>query len=354
MPRVAKQIDRSYLLPGSLTTVYQSNRITNGHFQGFGLLHTKIFVAVIKQLQEAILAEINGVDWKQLQLFKEGNSENIVIQLMLSEITTPQHYLEVINAIKDLMQLTIKLKATNKNGKEKGYISFRSLFTGVDAPSKFNGKKMLAIHMLKDVANEIVLLDKNHSGKGSNFTKFFYETVMSTGSKYTARLYMIVASWKIEGAFYITLADLRQRLDIEPTQYKNYADFKRRVLVPAQRELMAKADCWFNISEKGFEHKLGKKTIGLSFKVISKKSEEREKDLKDYIRNLLKMHCSFTEKQLLRLKPIFNYATDFQNIMIKIEVLSHKQVDENGAKIKNKQAYMIAALLGEFAQENQG
>jgi Initiator Replication protein len=348
MPRVAKQKDRSYFLPGSLTTVYQSNRITNGHFQGFGLLHTKIFVAVIKALQEAILAEINGVDWKQLQLFKECNSDNIVIQIMLAEIATPQHYLEVINAVKDLMQLTIKLRAANKKGKDKDYISFRSLFTGVDTPSKFNGKKMMAIHMLKDVANEIVLLDKNHSGKGSNFTKFFYETVMSTSSKYTARLYMIVASWKMEGAFYISLEDLRQRLDIDPTQYKNYADFKRRVLVPAEKELFGKADCWFKIAEKGFEHKLGKKTIGLSFKVISKKSEEREKDLKDYIRNLLKMHCSFTEKQLHRLKPIFDNAAAYQNIMIKIEELSRKKVDENGARIKNKQAYMIAALLGEF------
>ena len=337
-----------FTLPGSYTSVYQSNRITNGTFQGFGLIHTKIFVAIVKSLQEAIKAEMNGLDWQQLNLFEEVTQESIQVRINLKEITAPNHYPNAVEAAKELMGLVVKLK---KNSAPNGYISFRTLLAGVDEPVKLDGKKVLIIHVLKVVATEIILIDKNKEGAAINFTKYFYEIAMSTKSKFTIRLYILISSWKNKGGFYISLNELRKTLDIKEHEYKNFAKFKEKVLIPAQKELEKIGDCWFNSSCHEFENRAGKKVIGLNFKVQTKQTEEKNKQKTDHLRQMLTLHAGFNKDQLLSLKPVFNQTHLIDEIIVKAVYLISKKEDANGQKIDNKIAFISKSLLSEFAWE---
>lgn len=337
--------EKKFTLPGSYTVVYQSNRLTNGTFQGFGLMHTRIFVAIIKSLQEAIRAEMNGLDWQQLNLFQEVTKESIQVKLSLKDITTPNHYPNAFKAAKELMGLTVKLKKSNS---PTGYISFRALFLGVDEPVKLDGRTMLIIHVLKVVAKEIISLDKNRDGNAINFTKYLYETAMSSKSKFTIKLYIMISSWKNKGGFYISLDELRRTLDIKEHEYKNFAKFKERILLPAQHELEKIGDCWFNASYDGFENRSGKKVMGLNFKVLSKSSEDKSKQKTDHLRQLLIMHGGFNEEDIVPLKPVLKQAHIIDDIIVNAIFLIAKKEDEFGKTIVDKVAYVTNSLLNNF------
>lgn len=334
-----------YLIPGTLTTIYQSNRITTGAFQGFGLLHTKIFIAIIKSLQEAIKAELNGLDWQQMKLFDQVTKDTIQVKLHLKDIASANHYGDVLKAAKELMQLVLQLK---KNNSKQDFVSFRTLFTGVDAPVKIEGKTVLKIHVLKDVAKEIIAIDRNKDGKTTNFTKFIYETAMASNSKYTARIYILISSWKIKGGFYITMEDLRRVLDIEEKEYVNFSDFNKRILLPAQVELEGKADCWFNAAAPDFQNKIGKKVIGLNFKVITQTTRTKQKEKVEYIRHILRSHASFQDRDFVPIKEVLDQTEELDDILVKIIYLIGKNQDEEGKKIKNKIAYITHGLVNEF------
>lgn len=348
MPRQKKEKGvTAYLLPGTLTTVYQSNRITNGTFQGFGLLHTKIFIAIIKSLQEAIRAEMNGLNWEQMDLFEEVTKDSILVKLNLKDITTPNHYSEAVKATKQLMGLVIMLK---KNDAPKGYISFRTLLTGVDQPVKLNGKTVLIIHILKTVAKEIIFLDKNKNGNSINFTKYFYENVMSYNSKYTMKLAMLISSWKNKGGFYISIEDLRKILDLKENEYKNFNSLKKRVLIPAQNELEKKGDCWFNLSQKNFENKIGKKIIGFNFKVISNISKDNIETKLNQLKNMLMSHAGFNNNDLYPLKEIFEQPHLLDDFIVKTIFLINKKRDENGDIIVHKIPFITKSLLNYYLE----
>lgn len=339
--------ERKFMLPRTLTTVYQSNRLTSGAFQGFGLIHTRIFFAIIRSLQDAIRAEMNGLDWQQMNLFEEAFKDSIKIKLYLKDITTANHYPDAIKAAKELMGLIIKLKKSNL---PKEYISFRALFSGVDEPIKLNGRTFLTIYILKDVAKEIISLDKNRDGAAINYTKYVYETAMLSKSKYTQRIYVLISSWKAKGGFYITLEELRRILDIEGNEYDNFAAFKRKVLLPAQRELQSMGDCWFNAAESGFENRAGKKVTGLNFKVITKVSEEGHQQKVSHLYQMLILHGGFKEKDIHNLKPVFKQAPNINDIIVKAVYFMAKKEDESGKPIENKVAYVTNALIKYFVK----
>ena len=94
--KTAKRKDE-IVLPGN-NYIVQSNSITNGRFPDFNVYHIKIFVSMIKQLQTAIQADMDGKEWQQLGLFEEINNDYIKIAIPLSDISTPQCYKEVYEA----------------------------------------------------------------------------------------------------------------------------------------------------------------------------------------------------------------------------------------------------------------
>lgn len=337
------------ILPGA-TEIYQSNRITNARFRGFNNLHTKILIHTIKQLQDAIKMSMSGGDWRQMDMFN-NNSEGVYrIPLYLSEIDRPDKYKDVVQAGMELQTLQVKLKSTIDN---KVFNTRAGLFARWHEPIKVNGKSVVYIDILKDVAAEIIEIDKRLDGKPVLFTKYLYEVAMSSRSKYTAKMYMILSSWKTKGGFRITLNELRQQLGIEENEYVEFKNFKTRILIPVQKDLEKKSDCWFNCRMADFEVRENRKVIALNFKIITPEFEKESQKKIDYIRNLLHMHFGFENSHLRHIAPIFdNFTIDRYNAICEKIMDLKRAIDQSkGTKsaIHDVASYMSTSLLNEFS-----
>lgn len=87
-------------------------------------------------------------------------------------------------------------------------------------------------------------------------------------SAYTIRLYQFMKRHYNEntstGVFWITVEDLRARLEIGERTYDRFADFKRRIIDPAVKEINKKSE--YEASWKP-KKKIGRKIITLEFKI---------------------------------------------------------------------------------------
>lgn len=333
------------VLPGTQTVIYQSNRITQGRFE-FSLMQMKLFVSVIKGLQEPIIHNMSGKDYMQLSIFSEQPDSPIVtIPILLKELVTPSHYKEIHAAAVDLMDIKIKLK----NIKEKDYITISNLFTAVSLPSKANkGGTMIYVEMYKTTAQQLIDIDRNLAGKPAHYTKYLFEVVANANCKYTPLLYQKISSWKSKGGFRIKLEDLRFDLGLTENEYPAFSDFKRRVLKPVQEDLERKADCWFNADADDFAEREGKKVVFLNFKVITPEIEDTYKVKAESFKHLLMTHYRCTQEQVNQLDPIFRGEFDYAALVEKFQQVK-EHIENNRVSINDRQQYMIRSLLNEFA-----
>jgi hypothetical protein len=330
------------ILPGS-NYIYQSNRITNGRFPDFNVYHVKIFVCLIKQLQFAIQADMDGKAWQQLGLFEEVDSTSLRIPIPLSEISSHQNYKEVYDAFEYIRTIPYQIESPYK----KGYLTNTGLIDEYDTPVKENGKSIVYLKIKKNIANDLVTIAKNESGKPISFTRYLYDVVMNSRSKHTWKIYTLISSWKSKGGFQISLTRFREMLGMGADEYPNYSDFKRFVLMPAQKELDHKADCWFNCSDKEFEEREGKKVVGLRFKVISPDLEEVASLKREQANNLLRMNFGFKPADLEAISGIFTPEADYGAILNKIFDLI-EYVKLNAKEIDDPKRYIIVSLVKTF------
>jgi plasmid replication initiation protein len=345
-----KKRNTEIVLPGTTTTIYQSNRVTNGRYGGFTLIQGKIFVCIMKQLQAAIQTGMDGKDWKQLELFRNTDKDMIKIGIPLSEIGKNSQYKEIYEAADEMMSLRIKINPPD------GYESIATLIAQADVPKIINGKSILYLHMVKSVAEQLIIIDKNaQSGTPIQYTKYLYEVALAARSKYTYKLYWIISSWKEKGGFRVSYEKLREQLGISTEvdemgkyiYYPEYADFKRRILKPIQNDLEKKADCWFNCSDADFEEREGKKVQWLNFKVITPNIEVVKNEKIDNFRNILKTHMSFNDEQFNQIRHLFSGKYDVNLVGTKIlDLIAY--VKENQKTINVPQLYIIKALLKTF------
>jgi hypothetical protein len=333
------------ILPGS-NYIYQSNRITNGRFPDFNVYHVKIFVCLVKQLQTAIQADMDGKFWQQLGLFEEVDNNYLKVGIPLSEISAPQNYKEAIAAFADLRRIDYAIESPYV----KGYITNSGLISEFDTPIKENGKSVVYVKLLKGVANDLITVAKNEVGKPISFTRYLYDVVMNSKSKYTWKIYTLISSWKSKGGFNIRIEKFRALLGLNDDEYLNYKDLKRRIIIPAQKELDHKADCWFNCSDKEFEEREGKKVVGLRFKVISPALEEVASLKKEQASNLLRMNFAFKPADLEAISGIFTPEADYGAILNKIFDLI-EYIKLNAKEIDDHKRYMIVSLLKTFEKQ---
>lgn len=339
-----KKKKEEIILPGA-SYIYQSNRITNGRFPDFSMYHIKIFVCLIKQMQEAIKAEMEGKAWMQLGLFEEVDAHYLRIGIPLAEISAPEHYKEVVSSFSDLRKIDYQIESPYT----KGYNLNTGLIENFETPTKVNGRSVVYVKIVKNVAKDLVEISKNNQGKPISFTRYLYEVVMNSRSKYTWKIYTLVSSWKTKGGFQITLDRFREILGLSPEEYPNYADLKRRVILPAQKELDHKADCWFNCSERDFEEKKGKKVIGLRFKVITPDLEEVNLLKREQVHELLRINARFKQQHIDAIASIFSDDADYGAIMNKVfDLIEH--IRANHKEIGEPQRYIIVSLLKAFGK----
>lgn len=89
------------------------------------------------------------------------------------------------------------------------------------------------------------------------FTKYYIANVMSLNSSYSMRMFEILKQYEGMGKRIIDLEDLRRMVGTTvenqdgtiTKEYEMYGHFKSRVILPAQKELKAKTDIYFEFKE---------------------------------------------------------------------------------------------------------
>jgi plasmid replication initiation protein len=112
------------------------------------------------------------------------------------------------------------------------------------------------------------------------YTKYLLENIINMDSKYAIRLYELSKQYEKIGIRTVDIIELKEFLGIPKNQYNNFAQFKRRVLLPSQKEINTLTD--INISFE--EIKKGRKVIGL--KIIIKPNNTYLKDGYDLLPKL--------------------------------------------------------------------
>jgi len=95
------------------------------------------------------------------------------------------------------------------------------------------------------------------------YTKFFLGNVRLMKSRYSIRIYELLKQYEKIGNRKIEIENLRMYLGIEPEEYKQYNDFKRRIILTSQRELKKYSDICFEYQEL----KESRKIIAIMFLV---------------------------------------------------------------------------------------
>lgn len=81
------------------------------------------------------------------------------------------------------------------------------------------------------------------------YTKYFLENTKSLNSIYSMRIYELLKQYQALKSRKIEISELKLMLGILAEEYKNYADFKRRVILQAQKEINTKTDIYFEFEE---------------------------------------------------------------------------------------------------------
>ena len=145
------------------------------------------------------------------------------------------------------------------------------------------------------------------------FTQYQLGNVLNMRSKYSPRIYEFLKAneFKKQSYIEIEITDLRKLLRVEDI-YPLYADFKRKIIIQAQKELKKVSDISFEFEEL----KTGRKVTGLRFyiKSSSRKSKVNNEELAltieadevdpmiEEVRNIMNEH-EFTDKEI---NPYFN------------------------------------------------
>lgn len=107
---------------------------------------------------------------------------------------------------------------------------------------------------------------------GGKFTRYHVEQKAPLTSIYAHRLYEMMMSWRKTGDVpYIGYIELRQRFEIESTEYKRMSNFKSRVLEPALKQINDLTDIKVTYTQE----KKGRKIIGFTFKFKFKETPKK-------------------------------------------------------------------------------
>lgn len=163
-----------------------------------------------------------------------------------------------------------------------------------------NNKGTVVIYLNRNVISMISRLE-------ANFTKYLLDQVSDFKSQYSIRLYELLIKYKdIGNSKKYTIDEIRILLGIGVNEYKVLADFKKRVLDLAVKEINDKTDTTIKYEQ----FKEGRTISHILFK-IGKKLAKKKKDSKDL--NTVDMFTGLSIKQCLMFGDKLSKDTAFQN-----------------------------------------
>ena len=208
------------------------------------------------------------------------------------------HEKEAYNALREAGR-TLKRREFTYLDRYKGVEAYTTA-NWVNKITYVPSKGMIILKLSEEVISMISRLQ-------ANFTQYLLEQVSDFKSKHSIRLYELLIKYRdIETSKKFEIAELRSKLGLENDEYKVTADFKKRVLDVAIKEISDKAD----IQIKYEQFKEGRTISHILFKFVKKK-EKKPKDSKD--KNTIDMFTGLSIKQIMMFADKLSRDTAFQN-----------------------------------------
>lgn len=217
----------------------------------------RILVAMMQSVQDGVQKMFErSHDNSQLNLFSDIQDDRVSIDFKFSDVASHAYaYADVEKVAKKFMQMVFRYE-----DKQKGEISLSHFVDEISYPSRGSKRDKIRFTFTKKQA-EVVF-------NFAMYSRYLMPVVMSSKSKYTARLYMLFTSargFEKNGSYhwYVGYERLRRILGCDEKdehgrwyrkRSKDYKHFKFDILRIAEKELKAlfdegKSDCWFEFSE---------------------------------------------------------------------------------------------------------
>ena len=186
--------------------------------------------------------------------------------------------------------------------------------------------------------------------KENPFTKYQLKNIVSLKSTYSIRFYELLKQYEGVKSRTLTINEIREIFRIEPSEYIRYNDFKRKVILQAQKELPLKTDISFEFEEI----KTGRKVTAIKFYIHSNKKLNKtrvekevcatiEEDPKE--KDLIKMVQNILDEQITDLEAKKLLATASGNI----DTIKEKyEIAKSTPKIQNLVGWLTTAIKYDY------
>jgi plasmid replication initiation protein len=104
--------------------------------------------------------------------------------------------------------------------------------------------------------------------KENPFTVYKLSNALKLRSTYALRFYELLKQYQKIGYRVLKIEDIRTMFELQPTEYKRYNDFKRKIIFQAQKEINEKTDISFEFEEI----KTGRKITSCKFNIKTNKT----------------------------------------------------------------------------------
>lgn len=236
---MAELINVKERLNGDLP-LYISNKIIEAHFF-LPLGEQRLLYAYISKLSE------DHTEFPELELSVKEFSEMLEVDL---------NYKAVWESCRALLKRTVEIET------DEWKVGFQ--WFSLCQYKKKEGRLRLKIH--DELKPYLLRLKKE-------FTRLITRQVMQFRSVYSIRIYMLCKQYQAMGKRLVNVEELKKKLGIEPGKYKQYADFKRRIIEQAQKEINSLSDIEIEFDEI----KKARKVVELLFTISTNtRNEVRE------------------------------------------------------------------------------
>lgn len=200
------------------------------------------------------------------------------------------------------------------------------------------------------------------------FTSYRLKDVIQLKSSFSIRIYELLKQYEKLGERTFLLEKLRECLGIDPSQYKLYGDFKRKILLVAKSELAEKTDLFFDFEEIKVGRSVGKIRFIISSRrelpskamAVSTPLEKelpnifgKESEMDELTQLCKKLPMAYQNKESVKKllsEFLAKYGFDYvvRNIEFANDGSNAVKPGVNSAKGSNYRNYLAKALAGDF------
>lgn len=300
----------------------QNNHLINSQ-QSLSLVQKRIFYLAIKQIRKG------DKDYKRYYVdladLVPGTSQDV--------------YHRVSNEVRDLMDKTIHFV---EKIEEREFDIHLNLVSKV-AHEKGTGQIYVDMH--PDIRDMLLDLKKY-------FTRVPVVELIACRSIYGQRLYELLYQFEDTGVRLMEVEELRQKLNLQ-NKYKNFYDFRKRVLKQAQKDVEAHTNMSFTWKE--IKARKGRKIERLLFDIevsdptqteldfqAPKVDMSKHKTLQNHLREICQLSESSVKKVLRHLEKSPDDKQVFHQLVHKTELRIKDGENDNAQPLGNVEAWALA------------